>query len=131
MNLTLGVLLPYWTRLLCMLLATGAVAYVAGAVLASAAAPLVVRRMQSWPDGAPERAGGIALTLRLSPLIAAALASVVLCLPSYMWLEPRRGHAEYMSPICLGLALAGVAGLGWMALRAARAAVAGQRFSRR
>ncbi|MGH9414037.1 MAG: hypothetical protein ACRD0Y_09900 [Terriglobales bacterium] len=131
MNLTLGVLLPYWTRLLCMLLATGAVAYVAGAVLASAAAPLVVRRMQTWQDGAPERAGGIALTLRLSPLIAAALASVVLCLPSYMWLEPRRGHAEYMSPICLGLALAGVAGLGWMALRAARAAVAGQRFRRR
>ncbi len=125
-----GLLLPYWTRLLLIMLAAGAVAYAAGAEAASVAAPVVLRRLRRW-QAAPGRAGNMAFTLRLFPLVAAGLASVVLCLPSYMWLEPRSGHSELVSPLCLLLALAGAAGLGCVLLRGVRAGMSSLRYGRR
>lgn len=131
MNLSLlpDLILPYWTRLLLIMLAAGAAAYAAGAVAATLGAPVLLRRIRGWQQRTPERAGGLALTLRLLPLAAAALASVALCLPSYMWLEPH-GHAEAMSAVCLALALAGGIGLGVILLRAARVIAASRRYER-
>lgn len=125
-----GLLLPYWTRLLLIMLAAGAAAYAAGAIAASAGAAMVLQRIARW-QAAPGRAGNLALTLRLLPLIAAALASVALCLPSYMWLEPRSGHAELVSPLCLLLAAAGALGLGCVMLRGVRAGLGSYRYGRR
>lgn len=130
MNLLQGLILPYWSRLLLLMLAAGAAAYAGGAAATTLGAPVLLRRIRRWQHRTPERAAGLALTLRLLPLTAAALASVALCLPSYMWLEPH-GHAEAISAGCLALALAGGMGLGVIVLRAVSVIAASQGYRRR
>ncbi|MGH9477452.1 MAG: hypothetical protein ACRD1C_14190 [Terriglobales bacterium] len=121
---------PYWSRLACVILAAGAAAYALGATLAALAATLLLRRLENTERHYPARAAGVALALRLLPLSAASLAALALALPSFLWLEPRGGGAEHVGGLCCALALAGAAGLSFIAARLTRACGASWRYQR-
>ncbi|MGH9488161.1 MAG: hypothetical protein ACRD04_11310 [Terriglobales bacterium] len=131
MSLSGIIALPYGARLLCLCLATGAAGYAAGAAAVEVATPGLLRRLRARQNRAPEMAARQALRLRMLPLALAALAALVLCVPSYLWLEPRHRGPEAMSWMCCALALAGAGLAGWMLLRLAQLGVASWCYSLR
>ncbi|HUX67867.1 MAG TPA: M56 family metallopeptidase [Terriglobales bacterium] len=80
--------LPYWSRLLGLSLAVGAVSYFAGWLASTALAPFAIQRALRHQTQAPAQAARWLLKLRLLPLVSAAALVAGLCWPSYLWLEP-------------------------------------------
>src|ERR1700687_3434281 len=56
----------------------------------------------------PRAAAGLLLAVRLFPAAVAALTVALICVPSYLWLEPKTA-AEQVGPVCLAAALLGMA----------------------
>lgn len=98
------ILLPYGLRLVCLALAAGAVSYAAGLLLAALAAPAVLHRAAGREAGDEARR---LLAWRLAPVLLSAVMVGLLCLPSYLWLEPRDGREAWG----WGVGVAAAAGL--------------------
>jgi Zn-dependent protease with chaperone function len=78
----------------------------------------------------PHLAARCLLVLRLLPAVGAALIVVVVCLPSYLWLEPE-APTERVGFGCLAVALLGIAMWAVSLARGLRAAAGSRRFLRR
>jgi len=119
--------LSYSLRLFCILIV------VAGLVLALAQlapalfAPRILRRLETVTARRRER---LLYLLQIGPALVSVFVAVVLCLPAYLWCEPR-GGSERVSIVCVVLA----AGLGlWFAaalLRGLRLTLRTLRFAHR
>jgi len=115
--------LPYPLRLLCLCLATFFLVHLVlglGTWLLSPAAVRMARRLR------PGTAARLLLSLRLFPLAGSVFLVAGLCVPSYLWLEPR-ASAEEVGFTCLAAAL--MAGAIW-AISIARALGAATRSLR-
>jgi hypothetical protein len=77
----------------------------------------------------PRAAARFLLTLRLFPGTGAVLAVAGICVPSYLWLEPR-GASEDIGAACLAAALLGAMICGVSLARAGSALVASRRYIR-
>ncbi|HEV2448066.1 MAG TPA: hypothetical protein VGS58_19180 [Candidatus Sulfopaludibacter sp.] len=109
---------PYLVRLLCISLASFFLIHLALGVLVSLAAPAAVRaanRMRA------RRAARFLLVLRLLPAGAALATVAVLCVPSYLLLEPA-ATSEEVGLSCLGAALLCLACWSLAVARSCRAA---------
>ena len=119
--------LPYIPRLLCISLATFFLAHLAlglGVSLIARPAARLGERIR------PHLAARCLLVLRLLPAVGAALIVVVVCLPSYLWLEPE-APTERVGFGCLAVALLGIAMWAVSLARGLRAAAGSRRFLRR
>jgi len=119
--------LPYLPRLLCISLATFFLVHLALGMIVSPMARPAIRLGERIR---PHLAARWLLVLRLLPAAGATFIVVVVCLPSYLWLEPDAPN-ERVGFGCLAVALLGVAMWGISIARGLRAAVASQRFVRR
>jgi Zn-dependent protease with chaperone function len=118
--------LPYLPRLLCISLATFFLIHLAlglGVSLIARPAARLGERIR------PHLAARCLLVLRLLPAVGAALIVVVVCLPSYLWLEPE-APTERVGFGCLAVALLGIAMWGISLARGLRAAAGSRRFLR-
>lgn len=97
--------LPYGARLLSI-----AAASFFAVNLAAGALSLVLERIlrRRWNTCDPRRAAAAVLALRLAPGALASAAVAVLCVPSFLVLEPA-GTSESASLICLVMAALGIA----------------------
>jgi Zn-dependent protease with chaperone function len=77
----------------------------------------------------PRTAARFLLTLRLFPGLGAVLAVAGICVPSYLWLEPR-GATEDIGAACLAAALMGAMICGISIVRTASALAASRRYIR-
>ena len=77
----------------------------------------------------PRAAARLLLLLRLSPAAVGLIAVCLLCLPSYLWLEPHVG-AEQIGVACSFAAILGVTIWASSAFRVLRAAAASSRCAR-
>jgi Zn-dependent protease with chaperone function len=77
----------------------------------------------------PRTAARFLLTLRLFPGLGAVLAVAGICVPSYLWLEPR-GATEDIGAACLVAALMGATICGISIVRTASALAASRRYIR-
>lgn len=119
--------LAYLPRLLCISLATYFLAHIAIGAIVS----LIARPAARWGDRwRPHQAARCLLALRLFPATGAAFIVLVVCLPSYLWLEPA-APAERVGLGCLAAALLGLAMWGFALARGLRAAAGSLRFVRR
>lgn len=103
---------PYLLRLLCLSLACFFILHVTLGVAVSLLSPAVIRvaeRMRA------RRAAGLLLAVRLLPAALAFTVVAVLCVPSYLWLEPAATSEEIgwgciaaalLAMVCAGLAVA-------------------------
>ncbi len=94
-------IVSYLVRLLCICLATFFLVHLAAGLLVSLLSPALVRaaeRMQA------RRAAGLLLGLRLLPPGFAVAVVACLCVPSYLWLEPR-STSEEVGTACLAAAV--------------------------
>lgn len=108
----------YLLRLVCISLASFFLIHLAVALAVSLIAPSAIEaagRMR------PIRAARMLLALRLLPAAAAAVVVTVLCVPSYLWLEPRAASEE-VGVRCLAAALLCLACLALAVARTWRAA---------
>jgi hypothetical protein len=105
-------IVPYLLRLLCISLAAFFLIHLALGLLVSLLSPAMVRRAEHLR---PQRAAGLLLAMRLLPAGLAFAMVAGLCVPSYLWLEPRSTSEEVgwacigaalLCTICLALALA-------------------------
>jgi Zn-dependent protease with chaperone function len=117
---------PYLLRLLFLCLASFfAVNAVAGLSI-SFTSRAAVRMAESMRARSAAR---FLLALRLLPCALGIGAVLVLCVPSYLWLEPQ-ASSERIGWVCLTLALLGAAGWLGSFARGARALAASVRFRR-
>ena len=119
--------LAYIPRLVCISLATFFLAHLAlglGVSLIARPAARLGERIR------PHLAARCLLVLRLLPAVGAALIVVVVCLPSYLWLEPE-APTERVGFGCLAVALLGIAMWAVSLARGLRAAAGSRRFLRR
>jgi hypothetical protein len=117
---------PYLVRLLCLCFASFfAVNGVAG-LLISFGTRAAVRAAETMRARSAAR---FLLTARLLPGVLGIAAVLVLCVPSYLWLEPR-ASSERMGWACLAMALLGVAGWLVSLARVTRAVAFSIRFDR-
>jgi len=93
----------YYGRLACLCFAAFFIVHTAVGAGVLVLAPSALRRAAGMTSRSAER---LLLWLRLIPCVVGACAVAGLCIPSYLWLEPR-GEAEP-----LGMSCAAVAGLG-------------------
>ena len=119
--------LPYLPRLLCISLATFFLVHLALGMVVSLIARPAARLGESIR---PHLAARCLLMLRLLPAAGAAFIVVVVCLPSYLWLEPEAPN-ERVGFGCLAVALLGIAMWGISLARGLRAAAGSRRFLRR
>lgn len=91
----------YLPRLVCISLASFFLIHLAMALAVSLVAPWAVRRAARMR---PKTATRLLLALRLLPAGAAGVAVAALCVPSYLWLEPRAAYEE-VGVWCLGAAV--------------------------
>ena len=106
--------LPYPLRLLCLCLATFFVVHLVLGLVAWLLAPGAIRIARRLHSGAAAR---LLLTLRLFPAAASAFLVAGVCVPSYLWFEPR-ADGEQVGLACIAAAL--MAGAVW-AISMARA----------
>jgi len=118
--------LPYIPRLLCISLATLFLVHLALGLAVSLIARPAARLGESIR---PHLAARFLLALRLLPALGAALIVVVVCLPSYLWLEPE-APTERVGFGCLAAAVLGVAMWVVSLARGLRAAAGARRFLR-
>ena len=120
--------LPYLFRLLCLCLACFFVVHLAaGLAVGLCSRPLFRRAGRRKPRAAAR----LLLFWRLLPAGAALVAVAGLCVPSYLWLEPRTASTEEMSLAFLAAACCGGAAWGSSLLRAVAALVRSFRYIRR
>jgi Zn-dependent protease with chaperone function len=113
------VTLSYLSRLLCLGLASFFLVHLFTALIIALATPLAIRSAQKL---APRIASRLLLTLRLFPFGLAFVVVLGLCVPSYLWFEPKV-VAESVGFACLFLAVLGGVICGTAITRAGRAAV--------
>ena len=118
--------LPYSLRLLCLCLSSFFLVHVFAAFAVSFFAPRAIRLANGM--GAKTAANWL-FTLRLLPVGAGLLAVLGFCIPSYLWLEPRR-NVESVGLLCLFLAIFGAAALVESSARMLLATNAASRFGR-
>jgi Zn-dependent protease with chaperone function len=117
---------PYFLRLLCLCLASFFVVNAfagLGAALASRAAVRMAATMRA------RTAALFLFVVRLLPFALGIGVVLVLCVPSYLWLEPQ-ATAERVGWACLTLGLLGALGLLLSFARTARAVAASARCNR-
>jgi len=120
-------ILPYALRLLCLCLATFFVVHLVLGLAAWFLTPAAIRMARRLRAPAAAR---LLLVLRLFPATASGLLVAGVCVPSYLWLEPRTA-AEEVSLASIAAALtAGAFGAISMA-RAFRVAARSMRYVRR
>ncbi len=118
--------LPYLPRLACLLLACFFLVNLTLGLLVNGLAPRMVR----WANRArPAMAAGALLAMRLLPSVVALVVVVVICLPSYLWLEP--DATEEVGLICLMAAIAGAACCAGAGLRGLSAMRHSNEYARR
>jgi hypothetical protein len=93
------------------------VVHFAAAILVNCAAPAAIRLAEAMRARAAAR---FLFTIRMLPSGIALFAVSLLCIPSYLWLEPA-AQAEHVGWFCLILAIAGVATIATSIFRAGRA----------
>jgi beta-lactamase regulating signal transducer with metallopeptidase domain len=98
-------ILPYLLRLLCLCFASFFVLNVAASLLVRISSKFAFRFAESFT---PPGAARLLLALRLLPFALAVLFVVVLCVPSYLWLEPP-ATAERVGVFCVALGFLGAA----------------------
>lgn len=116
----------YLLRLLCLSLACFFLVHLALGAMVGWAASRCVRLADRMK---PRTAARFLFVLRLFPGLGALLAVVGICVPSYLWLEPR-GPSEDVGAACLAAAVLGAAICGISAARAATALVISRRYIR-
>jgi Zn-dependent protease with chaperone function len=121
------VILSYPLRLLCLALASFFLVHLLTALAVALLTPLAIRTAQRL---APHVAARLLLVLRLLPFGLALFVVLGLCVPSYLWLEPR-DIVEPVGFVCLWSAALGAAICGAAITRAGRAAVRSILFMRR
>jgi|HubBroStandDraft_6_1064221.scaffolds.fasta_scaffold02364_2 hypothetical protein len=118
--------LPYVLRLLCISFSAFYLIHAVAAAGVGAVAPMVIRSAGGMRAGSAAR---LLFAMRMIPVGVAGFVVVGLCVPSYLWLEPRAG-VEQVGWVCIGLALLGSS----MCLRAGgrmgRAGLGSLRFGR-
>jgi Zn-dependent protease with chaperone function len=92
---------PYLLRLVCLCLAVFSVVHCVVGLVVSLAGPAAVRAARRLR---PRLAGRLLLGLRLLPAALALFVVAGLCVPSYLWLEPKSGGEE-VGAGCLAAAI--------------------------
>jgi len=119
--------LPYIPRLFALGLASYFLIHLAlGLMVASVARPAILLGERIRPG----RAARLMLALRLVPAAGAASIVALVCLPSYLWLEPD-APKEHVGVTCLAAAVAGALMWGFSLARGLRAAIDSHRTLRR
>jgi Zn-dependent protease with chaperone function len=118
--------LAYLPRLVCISLATFFLVHLALGIVVSSIARMAARLGESLR---PWLAARLMLVLRLLPAAGAAFIVVVVCLPSYLSLEPE-APTERVGFGCLAVAVLGIAMWGISIARGLRAAAGSRRFLR-
>jgi Zn-dependent protease with chaperone function len=90
--------LPYLLKLLSLCLASFFLVHLALALLISLATPAAVRFSARLT---PVTAARFLFFLRMLPAAVGALIVAGLCVPSYLWLEPRTAASEEIGAVCL------------------------------
>ncbi|MGB9463608.1 MAG: M48 family metalloprotease [Candidatus Acidiferrum sp.] len=98
-------ILPYLLRLLCLCFASFFALNVAAGVLVRISAKSAIRFAESRT---PRFAASFLLVLRMLPFVLATLFVFVLCVPSYLWLEPAT-TSERVGVLCALFGLLGFA----------------------
>lgn len=119
-------ILPYFPRLLGLLLACFFLLHLVAGLATSLVAPAAVRMAERVRPGVAARC---LLALRLFPAGFAVVVVAGLCAPSYLWLEPEAGP-ELVGYAFLGAALLGLAVWGLAIARGLRAAATSLRYGR-
>ncbi|HKV62067.1 MAG TPA: hypothetical protein VJO16_09150 [Candidatus Acidoferrum sp.] len=117
---------PYLLRLLCLCLASFFAVNAVAGLLISLASRAAIRKAESMRARSAAR---FLFALRLLPCALGSGAVIVLCVPSYLWLEPQ-ATSERIGWICLGLAFLGAAGWLISFARFSRALALSARFNR-
>jgi len=118
--------LPYILRLLCICFSAFYLIYGVAAAIVGAVSPMVIRSARGMGARSAAR---LLFAMRMIPMGLAGFAVVGLCVPSYLWLEPRAG-VEQVGWVCIGLALLGSLMCLRAAGRMARAGLGSLRFGR-
>lgn len=119
--------LPYSLRLVCLCLAAFFLVHLTVGLLLALLAPGVIRwarRLQA------SRAATLLFAMRLLPAVLGTLAVLLICIPSYLLLEPT-GSAEEAGAFCLGCALLCLLLWGQSIARSVSAAARSIRYQRR
>jgi beta-lactamase regulating signal transducer with metallopeptidase domain len=119
-------ILPYLLRLLCLCFASFFVLNAAVGVLVRLSSKSAIRFA---PSRTSSTAARLLLAFRLLPLAIAVLFVAVLCVPSYLWLEPA-ATAERVGLVCLLLGVLGAAICFLSMARAVGSLVASVRHNR-
>jgi Zn-dependent protease with chaperone function len=98
-------ILPYLLRLVCLCFASFFVINAAAGLFVSISSNSAIRFVESRK---PSAAARFLFALRILPLALASLFVLLLCVPSYLWLEPA-GTAERVGLFCVSLGLLGAA----------------------
>lgn len=98
----------YYGRLVYLCFASFFLVHGAAGALVVMLAPAALRRAQRMPA---ESAAGLLFSLRLLPFVTASCAVAGLCVPSYLWFEPRSG-TEPLGVVCASAAVLGM--LSWI-----------------
>jgi len=117
----------YIVRLVGLSFAAFFLVHVALSFLVLAIAARVLRAADGMPARAAER---LLMALRLGPAAVAACTVVTLCIPSYLWFEPRGIAEEDVGLVCVVAAILGLGGWALSTTRAARAWLASARYTR-
>lgn len=117
-------IVPYSLRLLCLCLAAFFLVHLAAGLVVSLLAPAAVRLAGRTEA---RRAARLLLALRLLPASLAVLVVAGLCVPSYLWLEPKAA-VERVGFGFLAAAALGAAAWSVSLARGVRAAVRSRRY---
>ena len=120
-------ILSYSLRLIFLCFAFFFLAHAALGLIAWAAGPAAIRLAERIR---PRAAARFLFALRLLPAALGMLVLFVLCVPSYLWLEPR-ASVERVGLLCIAAAAAGAALWVMAAARTLRAVVESLRFRAR
>jgi hypothetical protein len=120
-------ILPYYSRLLCLCLATFFVVHALSWLAVRGVAPTMVRIAKTMR---PRQASRLLFAARVLPAGATIFLIVGFCIPSYLWLEPDL-VGERVGWLCLGAALLGGAAWTVALLRGASALLLTSRYVRR
>lgn len=117
--------IPYTLRLVLLSLACF---FLVQTVLAIAVNFASSRLIQSARRMKPRSASQLLFATRLLPVALAMFLVACLCVPSYLWFEPR-GSVEHVGLLCVALAILGAAICIWPIVRAARASANSLHFA--
>jgi hypothetical protein len=120
------VILSYLSRLMCLAFASLFLVHLLTALVVAILTPLAIRKAQRLT---PDIASRLLLTLRLLPFGLALSIVLGLCVPSYLWFEPK-DIVEPAGFVCLLTAALGAAICGTALARASLAALRSVLFMR-